>query len=101
MWLLHTATGGAAELAPYMLLDADDVQNAHTGHFGRRMRTTGGRVLPQCPARAMRVVVVGVLAQDQPQVPFAGDQNPVQARAAGAADPAFRDCVRAAPGQAS
>lgn len=29
-----------------------------------------------------------------PQVPFAGDQRPVQALAAGAADPAFRDRVR-------
>ena len=26
LWLLHTATGDAAELAPYALLDADDVQ---------------------------------------------------------------------------
>jgi hypothetical protein len=38
--------------------------------------------------------VVGVLAEDQPQVPFAGDQHPVQALAAGAAHPAFRDRVR-------
>jgi len=60
-------------------------QNAHTGHFDRRMRTPGGRVLLQRPVRAMRVVVVGVLAEDQPRVPFAGDQHPVQALAAGAA----------------
>jgi hypothetical protein len=44
--------------------------------------------------RAMDVVVVGVLAQDQLQVPLAGDQHPVQALAPGAGDPALRDCVR-------
>jgi hypothetical protein len=37
----------------------------------------------------MRIAVIGVLAEDQPQVPFAGDQHPVQALAAGTADPAF------------
>ena len=37
--------------------------------------------------------MIGVLAEDQPQVPFAGDQHPVQAFAAGAAYPAFRDRV--------
>src|SRR5712672_3017117 len=35
------------------------------------------------------VVMVGVLAEDQLQVPFAGDQHPVQALAAGTGDPAF------------
>jgi hypothetical protein len=39
--------------------------------------------------------MAGVLAQDQAQVPLAGDQHPVQALAAGAADPALRDRVRA------
>ena len=59
------------------------------------MRAPGRRVLLRCPVRAMLVVVIGVLAQDQPQVPFAGDQHPVQALAAGAGDPAFGDRVRA------
>lgn len=35
-----------------------------------------------------------MLAEDQPQVLFAADQHPVQAFAAGAADPAFGDRVR-------
>jgi hypothetical protein len=37
--------------------------------------------------------VIGVLAQDQPQVPFAGDEHPVQALAAGAGDPPLGDRV--------
>jgi glucose-6-phosphate 1-dehydrogenase len=45
--------------------------------------------------RPVRVVVAGMVAQDQPQVPFAGDQYPVQALAAGAARPAFGDRLRA------
>ncbi len=42
----------------------------------------------------MLIVVIGILAEDQPQVPFAGDQHPVQALAAGAGDPPFGDRVR-------
>jgi hypothetical protein len=38
--------------------------------------------------------VIGVLAEDEPQMPFTSDQHPVQAFAAGAADPAFGDRVR-------
>ena len=55
------------------------------------MRTlaSGGRVLVQRPVRPMGVVMVGVLAEDQLQVPFAGDQHSVQALAAGTGDPAF------------
>jgi hypothetical protein len=34
----------------------------------------------QRPVRPAGVVMVGVLAEDQLQVPFAGDQHPVQAR---------------------
>jgi len=41
----------------------------------------------------MDVVVVGILAQDQPQVPFTGDQHPVQALAAGTGDPPFGNRV--------
>jgi hypothetical protein len=41
------------------------------------MQAPGRRTLAQCPVRTVRVVVVGVLAQDQPQVPFAGDQQPI------------------------
>jgi hypothetical protein len=39
--------------------------------------------------------MAGVLAQDQPQVPFSSDQHPVQALAASAGHPAIRDRVRA------
>jgi hypothetical protein len=37
------------------------------------MRTPGRRALLQHPVRAMLVIVIDVLAQDQPQVPFARD----------------------------
>jgi hypothetical protein len=40
------------------------------------MRTSGGRVLLQRPVRPVRVVMIAVLAEDQPQVAFAGDQRP-------------------------
>jgi len=39
--------------------------------------------------------VIGVLAEDQSRVPFASDQDPVQALAAGTAHPAL--CDRIAP----
>ena len=42
----------------------------------------------------MRVVVIYVFAEDQLQMPLAGDQHPVQALAASAAHPALRDRVR-------
>ena len=48
----------------------------------------------QGPVRPVGVVVIGVLTQDQPQVPFTGNQHPVQALAADTGDPAFRDRVR-------
>jgi hypothetical protein len=77
-------------------------QNAHTGHFCGRVDAPGGRVLLQCPVRPVGVVVLDVLVQDQLQVPFAGDQRPVQALAAGAGNPSFSDRVcPAAPGQES
>jgi hypothetical protein len=65
------------------------------------MRTPGRRVLLQRPMWPMSVVMIDVLIKDQPQVPLAGDQHPVQALAPGAGDPAFRDRVREAPGQLS
>jgi len=43
---------------------------------------------------AVGAVVIGVLTKDEPQMPFTGDQHPVQALAAGAADPALGDRVR-------
>ena len=58
------------------------------------MRTPCRRALLQCPVRPMSVVMIGVLAEDQPQVPLAGDQHPVQALAAGTAYPALRDRIR-------
>ena len=69
--------------------------NTSTRLFAGRMHPPGGRVLLQRPVRPMDVVVVGVLAEDQPQVPSAGDQHPVQALAPGAGHPAFRDRIRA------
>ena len=68
-------------------------QNTHAAHFYGWMETPGGRILLQRPVRTMSVVMIGVLAEDQPQVPFADDQHPVQALAAGAAHPALRDRV--------
>jgi hypothetical protein len=38
--------------------------------------------------------MIGILAQNQPQVPFASDQHPVQALTAGTGNPALRDRVR-------
>jgi hypothetical protein len=69
-------------------------QNARTSRFGRRIRASGRRLLLQCPVRTVKVVVVGVLAEDQPQVTFASDQHPVRALAAGTADQALRDRIR-------
>jgi hypothetical protein len=60
------------------------------------MRTPGGRVLVRRPVRPVAVVVTGVLAEDQPQVPFARDQHLVRALAASAGDPAVG---RQQPGQ--
>jgi hypothetical protein len=67
--------------------------NAHSGHFRRPMCTSGGRILQQRPVWPVRVLVIDILAQDQPQVPFADDQHLVQALAAGAGDPAFGNRV--------
>jgi hypothetical protein len=64
----------------------------YIGAWSRWMRASGRRALLQRPMGPMSVVV-GVLAQNESQVPFAGDQQPIQALAAGTADPAFRDRV--------
>jgi hypothetical protein len=69
-------------------------QNLHTGHTARCMHASCGQVLLQHPVRPVRIVVIGIFAEDQPQVPLAGDQHPVQALTAGAGDPAFRNGVR-------
>jgi hypothetical protein len=45
-----------------------------------RMSTPGRRTVVQRPVGAVRVI--GILAQDQPQVPLAGDQQPVLASGA-------------------
>ena len=55
-----------------------------------RLVLTQYKPLMQRPMRPVRVVMTGVLAEYQPQVPLAGDQHPVQALTAGAGDPAFR-----------
>jgi hypothetical protein len=57
-------------------------------------RTPGRRTLLQRPVRPVGVVMIDVLIKNQPQVPFAGDQHPVQALAAGAGNPSFGDRVR-------
>jgi hypothetical protein len=69
-------------------------QNPDVGIRSRRNRMPGRRPLLQRPMRPMRVVMIDVLAEDQPQVPLVGDQRPVQALAAGAGDPPFGDRVR-------
>jgi hypothetical protein len=55
--------------------------------------TPGGRLLAERPVWPVGVVVIGVLAEDEPQMPFTSDQQLVQAFAAGAADPAFGNRV--------
>ena len=47
-------------------------------HNGRTL-TSSRRALAERPVRAMNVIVLDVLTQDQPQVPLASDQHPVQA----------------------
>ena len=70
-------------------------QNPDTSARGGRILAPGRRVLMQRPVRPVHVAVVGVLAEDQPQVPFASDQHPVRALAPGACDPAFGYSIRA------
>jgi hypothetical protein len=65
-------------------------QNPHAAHLCGWAGTPGGRILLRRPVRPVAAVMTGVLAEDQPQVPFAGDQHPVQALAAGAGNPAPR-----------
>jgi hypothetical protein len=45
------------------------------------------------PVRTVGVVVIGVLAQDQPQVPLTGNQHPVQALVAGCPPCGFRNLL--------
>ena len=94
LWVPETVT--LCDLGVFVDQAAEPVpaHNAHTGRFRRPMCTSGGRVLQQRPVWPVRVVVIDILAQDQPQVPFADDQHPVQALAAGAGDPAFGNRVR-------
>jgi hypothetical protein len=58
------------------------------------MRTPGRRVLVQRPMWPVHIVMIDVLVKDHPQVPLASDQQPVQALAPGAGNPALRDRVR-------
>ncbi len=41
----------------------------------------GRRYLLRCPVRPVGVVVAGVLTEDKPRVPLAGDEHPVRALA--------------------
>ena len=74
--------------------EAVPAENLEVCAWSRWLPTSGRRALLQRPVRAMLVVVIDVLAEDQSQVPFAGYQHPVQALAAGTGDPAFGDSVR-------
>lgn len=58
---------------------------------GALVRRAGSAAMP---GAADDVVMIGVLTGDQSQVPFAGNQHPVQALEAGAGDSAFGDRVR-------
>ena len=69
-------------------------EHADTCTFRQGIGSPGRRILLQRPVRPVGVVVIGVLAGDEPQMAFTSDQHPVQAFAAGAADPAFGDRVR-------
>jgi hypothetical protein len=57
------------------------------------MRASDRRALLQRAVRAMLIVVIDVLVQDQPQVPLTHDQHPVQALTASTDDPAFSDRI--------
>jgi hypothetical protein len=70
-------------------------QNPDICSRGRRMRAPGWRALPQGPMRPVSVVVIDVLPENEAEMPFSCDQEPVQAFAACAGDPPFRDGVRA------
>jgi hypothetical protein len=62
---------------------------------GRLMRAAGWRALLQRPVRSVRVVVIDVLPENEAEMPLSRDQQPVQALAACAGDPAFGDGIRA------
>jgi hypothetical protein len=51
------------------------------------MYSATGRILLQRPMRPVSVVMTGVLAQDQPQVPLTGNQHLVEALTASAGNP--------------
>lgn len=57
-------------------------QNACACHVGGRLRRPSGRASLQRPVRPVSVVVIGVPAQDQAQMPFAGYQHLFQAAGA-------------------
>jgi hypothetical protein len=55
-------------------------QNPGTCAFGRRILLPAGRVLVQRPVRPMGAVMVGVLAEDKPQVPVAGEVRSIRGK---------------------
>ena len=61
---------------------------------GRRGSVGSGRVLTKCAVRAVRVVVLDVLAQHYREVALSADQEEVEAFAPQGANEAFRDRVR-------
>jgi hypothetical protein len=60
---------------------------------GGRARPAG-RGLLRGPVRPVRVEVIDVLAEDQPQMPLTGDQHLVQALPSRAGNTALSDSVR-------
>jgi hypothetical protein len=64
-------------------------QDLDTCAFGRRIRAFGGAGPGAASGAAYGCCNGRLLAEDELQVPFAGDQHPVHALAAGTGDPAL------------
>jgi len=56
-------------------------QNPNTRALHGWMPASAGRVLVQRPVLPMAVKVIGVFTEDQPEMPFVGNQHPVRALA--------------------
>ena len=73
---------------------AEPVPSEHADGRHGTWRVAGGRVLVQGSVRSVRVVVLDVLAQDDVEVAWSGDQEVVEAFPAQGADEALGDGVR-------
>jgi hypothetical protein len=66
------------------------------------MRTPRRRALLHCPVRPVGVVVIGLLAENEPEMPFAGDQESCPGTRGGRwRSTSRRSRSREAPGQVS